>query len=154
MPPPQVQFTDFAKLRPKTSAFNFRFIVLEQLRRTRTKEGDDVTVFKVADRSGSIQLCIFGTAGRHLQPGDYGYVLNGTVNVHQGKLTAYVSRSSELRREGDFFLYPFADEPYFSASDYEPPSPVARNTPAPPPRPPPAPNRSGSGGNNVRPSRP
>lgn len=77
-----------------------------------TREGEQVRTFKVADKTGSINLCIFGEMGGYLKPGDIIRV-RGYASLFKGSLTAYVGKTGEIRRVGEFCL-PISEVPNMS----------------------------------------
>lgn len=79
------------------------FIVLEVSQRaSTTKEGIEVRTVKIADRSGSINLSVWGDQGASLQPGDICRITKGYVANWKGIPTFYVAKGGDLLKTGEF----------------------------------------------------
>ncbi|OQV18101.1 putative SOSS complex subunit B1 [Hypsibius exemplaris] len=101
---------------------NIDFMILEPNGMNRTKDGDQVWVFKVADSTASINFAVIGDAGQFLKPGDVCKVLNGFCSIFKGALTFYVGKSGTFKRTGEF-CFLISEE--VNMSLYKPPPTVA-----------------------------
>ncbi|XP_055328879.1 SOSS complex subunit B2-like [Paramacrobiotus metropolitanus] len=109
-------------LKPGAKNVNLQFMVLEQLGNCyRTKEGTELRTFRVADRSGSINFCLFGEEGQHLKPGDICRLLRGYCAMFKTYLTVYVGKGGDLKRIGEF-CFPICEEPNMSEIPFPPPA--------------------------------
>uniref|UniRef100_A0A8C3QHE4 SOSS complex subunit B2 n=1 Tax=Cyanoderma ruficeps TaxID=181631 RepID=A0A8C3QHE4_9PASS len=69
-------------IKPGLKNLNVIFIVLEIGRVTKTKDGHEVRSCKVADKTGSITICVWDEIGGLIQPGDIIRLTKGTS--HKG----------------------------------------------------------------------
>ena len=100
--PTSTGFLHIRDLKHGQKNIHLEFMILEHNGMNRTKDGDQVWVFKVADSTACINFAIIGDAGRHLKPGDICKVLNGFCSMFKGALTFYVGKSGTFRRTGEF----------------------------------------------------
>lgn len=100
----EITFIRDLKVGSKNS--NLTFIVLEVGRPTTTKEGHEIRTCRVADRSASINLSVWGELGSYIQPGDICKLTKGYVSLWKGVPTLYLGKGGELVRTGEFcFLF-------------------------------------------------
>ncbi|GAU99023.1 hypothetical protein RvY_10084 [Ramazzottius varieornatus] len=119
----EIILTALKDFKPSSKNINFITMVLEPIGVLhQTREGEQVRTFKVADKTGSINLCIFGEMGGYLKPGDIIRV-RGYASLFKGSLTAYVGKTGEIRRVGEFCL-PISEVPNMSEMNLFPPLPV------------------------------
>ena len=78
------------------------FIVLEVGRPSTTKEGHEIRTCRVADRSGTIHLSVWGEIGTYIQPGDICRLTKGYVSLWKGVPTLYMGKGGELVKTGEF----------------------------------------------------
>lgn len=125
---PVISFIPLRELKPGTKNMNVQVMILEQVGDSHyTKEGSVVRTFKVADKTGSINLCLFGENGQYLRPGDICRVLRGYCSLFKNSLTAYVGKGGEIKRIGEF-CFPICEDPNMSEMPF--PSPAfASETP-------------------------
>lgn len=84
---------------------NVIFIVLEVGQKTvLAKDGTEIRNCKIADRSASIALSIWGPLGNYIQPGDICRLYRGFVASWKGTPTLYVGKGGELTKSGEFCL--------------------------------------------------
>lgn len=74
--------TRIVDLRPGMKNVNVTFIVLQRGATTKTKEGNTVIQYLVADASGSIQASLWDEKAEALQPGDIFRVKGAYVACH------------------------------------------------------------------------
>ena len=107
-------FTLVRDMKPTARNVNFVVMVLESVGLPhRSKEGETVKTYKVADRSGSINLCVFGDNTQYIKPGDILRVKSGYTSLFKNILTAYVGKNGEMKRVGEFCLL-ISEEPFMS----------------------------------------
>ena len=97
-------FVHIRDLRHGMKNLNVEFMILEPSGMNRTKDGDQVWVFKIADSTAAIDFAVIGDAGGYLRPGDICKVLNGFCTMFKNALTFYVGKQGTFRRTGDFCL--------------------------------------------------
>lgn len=97
-----MELTHIRDLRAGAKNLNLAFIVLEIGRPCSTKEGHEIRTCKVADRSGSILLSVWGDIGTHIQCGDILRLNKGYVSLWKGIPTLYVGKGGELVKTGEF----------------------------------------------------
>lgn len=95
-------FFHIRDLRHGMKNLNVEFMILEPSGMNRTKDGDQVWVFKIADSTAAINFAVIGDAGGFLRPGDICKVLNGFCTMFKNALTFYVGKQGTFRRTGDF----------------------------------------------------
>lgn len=83
---------------------NLTCIVLEVGRPSTTKEGHEIRTCKVADRTGSIHLSVWGEIGTFVQPGDILKLIKGYCSLWKTIPTLYMGRGGELVKTGEFCL--------------------------------------------------
>ncbi|KAJ7416185.1 SOSS complex subunit B2 [Willisornis vidua] len=69
-------------IKPGLKNLNVIFIVLEIGRVTKTKDGHEVRSCKVADKTGSITICVWDEIGGLIQPGDIIRLTKGFCMVY------------------------------------------------------------------------
>ncbi|XP_076871410.1 nucleic acid binding protein 1b isoform X3 [Brachyhypopomus gauderio] len=72
----------------------------------------------VADKSGSITLCVWDEVGALLQPGDIIRLTHGYASLFKGCLTLYIGRTGDLQKIGEFCMV-FSEVPNFSEPNPE-----------------------------------
>lgn len=97
-PPPIDRFestTVIAKLEPNQRQINLLVIVLRiQANPQKTREGHEIHSFKVADRTGSVTLNVWNTAGKLISPGDIIRLQNCLTQVFKNELCVKPGRSN------------------------------------------------------------
>ena len=107
------EYTPIRNLKPGMKDLTLMFIALEVGRPNQTKDGHEVRTVKVADKTGSVNLSLWGEPGKHLQSGDIVRMTKGYINVWKGCLTLYVGKSGEFYKLGEFCLL-FSETPFMS----------------------------------------
>lgn len=97
-----MEFTFIRDLRVGIKNINLTFIVLEVGRPSTTKEGHEIRTCRVADRSGTIHLSVWGEIGNHILPSDICRLIKGYVSLWKGVPTLYVGKGGELVKTGEF----------------------------------------------------
>ncbi|CAF1017063.1 unnamed protein product [Adineta steineri] len=113
-PPPIDRFeptTAIAKLEPNQRQINLLVIVLRiQANPQKTREGHEIHSFKVADRTGSVTLNVWNTAGKLISPGDIIRLQNCLTQVFKNELCVKPGRITKV---GEFMM-DFKEEPDMS----------------------------------------
>lgn len=104
--PPADRFeptTVIGKLEPNQRQINLLVIVLRiQANPQKTREGHEIHSFKVADRTGSVTLNVWNTAGQMIAPGDILRLQNCITQVFKNELCVKPGRSETIaRRRGE-----------------------------------------------------
>ena len=90
-----------AKLEPNQRQISLLVIVLRiQANPQKTREGHEIHSFKVADRTGSVTLNVWNTAGQLISPGDILRLQNCITQVFKNELCVKPGRSKRERRRG------------------------------------------------------
>lgn len=97
-----MDLTFIRDLRIGVKNVNLQFIVLEVGRPSTTKEGHEIRTCRIADRSGTIHLSVWGEIGNHIQPGDILKLTKGYVSLWKSILTLYMGKGGELIKMGEF----------------------------------------------------
>lgn len=104
------------------------FIVLDVGRPSTTKEGHEIRTCRVADKSGSINLSVWGELGAFIQPGDILRLTKAYVALWKSVPTLYLGKGGELVKTGEFSLVfseiPNMSEPIPSQAPEENPAPL------------------------------
>nr|XP_051682147.1 SOSS complex subunit B2-like [Oryctolagus cuniculus] len=80
---------------------------------TKTKDGHEVRLCKVADKMGSITISVWDEIGGLIQPGDIIQLTRGYVSTWKGCLTLYTGMGDELQKIGEFCMV-YSEVPNFS----------------------------------------
>jgi ssDNA-binding replication factor A large subunit len=96
---------------------NCTFIVLQRGSTTKTKDGNTVVQYLVADASGSIQASFWDEKAEALQPGDIFRVKGGYTTIFKTSMVLYCSRNGVLERLGEFTMV-FTEEPKMSEVEW------------------------------------
>lgn len=91
-------------LKVGTKNINLQFIILEVGPPSITKEAHEIRTCKVADRTGCINLSVWGELGTHLQPSDICRLTKGYISLWKGTPTLYIGKGGELVKSGDFCM--------------------------------------------------
>ncbi|XP_027492599.1 SOSS complex subunit B2 [Chiroxiphia lanceolata] len=105
-------------IKPGLKNLNVIFIVLEIGRVTKTKDGHEVRSCKVADKTGSITICVWDEIGGLIQPGDILRLTKGYASLWKGCLTLYTGRGGELHKIGEFCMV-YSEVPNYSEPNSE-----------------------------------
>ncbi|KAI2797884.1 SOSS complex subunit B1 [Blomia tropicalis] len=93
---------------------NMHVIVLEQVgNRHITKDNHEIRTYRVADRTGSINLCIWDEAGLAVAPSDILRITRSYVASYKGCPTVYIGRGGRVMKVGEF-CFLFSELPYMS----------------------------------------
>lgn len=94
-------------------SLSITFIILDIGRPTVTKGGHEVRTCKVADHSGSINLCLWDEPGTCVQQSDICKITRGYVSLWKGCPTLYTGKGGDIQKVGEFCL-PFSETPFMS----------------------------------------
>ncbi|XP_054156186.1 SOSS complex subunit B1-B-like [Oppia nitens] len=93
-------------------------IVLDIGRPNTTKDDHEIRTVKLADRTGSINVCVWDEPGVYLQPGDICRITKGYVSLWKGCLTLYTGKVGKIQKIGDYCMV-FAELPNMSEPNTE-----------------------------------
>lgn len=71
---------------------------------TKTKDGHEVRCLKVADRTGSVNISLWGKDGQLLEPGDICMARNCFCNLWRQCPTVYIGKSGSIARVGSIMM--------------------------------------------------
>ncbi|CAF1225055.1 unnamed protein product [Adineta ricciae] len=115
--PPKDRFeptTVVGKLEPNQRQINLVVIVLRiQANPQKTREGHEIHSFKVADRTGSVTLNVWNTAGQLISPGDILRLQNCITQVFKNELCVKPGRSGIITKIDEFTM-DFKEDPDMS----------------------------------------
>lgn len=97
-----MEFTFIRDLKVGIKNVALTFIVLEVGRPSTTKEGHEIRTCRIADRSGTIHLSVWGEIGSFIQSGDICRLTKGYVSLYKCIPTLYVGKGGELVKTGEF----------------------------------------------------
>ncbi|CAD5121971.1 DgyrCDS10427 [Dimorphilus gyrociliatus] len=89
------------------------FIILEIGKPNKTKDGHEVRSFKVADKTGVINLSVWDQYGELLQTGDICRLVRGYASYFKGALTLYHGKQGYIIKVGEFNMI-FSETPNMS----------------------------------------
>nr|CAB3264184.1 SOSS complex subunit B1-like [Phallusia mammillata] len=89
---------------PQAKNLQMKVIVLHIGNSYKTKDGLEVRSCKVADKTGSINLSIWGEHGSFIQPGDILALSRCYAVLFKNCLTLYVGKLGSLTKVGDFCM--------------------------------------------------
>lgn len=98
----EMEFTFIRDLKVGIKNVALTFIALEVGRPSTTKEGHEIRTCRIADRSGTIHLSVWGEIGSFIQPGDICRLTKGYVSLYKCIPTLYVGKGGELVKTGEF----------------------------------------------------
>ena len=85
--------------------FTINVIVIAQESKFTTKDNQLVSHYKVADKTASISLVIFGEKGAFVKPGDILNIKGAYTDVHKGRLCLYYNKShGDVVKVGEFCM--------------------------------------------------
>lgn len=85
--PPKLLVRD---LRPNMPhQFTIEVIVVKEETRFNTKDGSQVAHFRVADKTGSITLVMFGDKSKFVKPVDILRIKNAYTDIHKFRMCLY-----------------------------------------------------------------
>ncbi|XP_074595171.1 SOSS complex subunit B2 [Brevipalpus obovatus] len=99
-----MELTLVRDLKPGLKNINIQFIVLEIGNTSMTKDGHRVRTFKVADKTGSINLSVWDEPGNLIQPGDICKITKGYASIWKGSLTLYSGKGGEIQKVSEFCM--------------------------------------------------
>ncbi|XP_065324291.1 SOSS complex subunit B2-like isoform X2 [Gordionus sp. m RMFG-2023] len=112
--PPEPLFTLIKDIKPGLKNLYVKFIVLEIVGKPNiTKDGHSVKTFKIADKTGSINISVWDEPGELLQGGDIVKLHKGYTSIWKGCLTLYVGKGGEILKIGEFCMI-FSELPNMS----------------------------------------
>ncbi|XP_046915550.1 SOSS complex subunit B1-B [Dermatophagoides farinae] len=103
-------------LKPQMSKINLIGIVIEVVTRYLTKDNHDIRLFRIADRTGTINVCIYDEPGTYIQTGDICRLTRCYTSTHKGSLTVYLGRNGKITKIGEFCMS-FVESPNMSEPD-------------------------------------
>ena len=106
------------ELHPQAKNLQMRLIVLHVANSYKTKDGNEVRSCKVADKTGSINLSIWGDFGNYIQPGDILSLSRCYAVLFKNSLTLYVGKHGTLTKTGEFCMT-FSEVPDLSEPNPE-----------------------------------
>lgn len=90
-------------IRPQMTHFNLHSIVLQVAPGSyKTKEGNQVRTCRIADKSGSINLSVWGDYCNLVQAGDILLLTKCYSVVFKNHLTVYIGKAGLMRKMGEF----------------------------------------------------
>ena len=92
------------ELHPQAKNLQMQVVVLHVSNSYKTKDGHEVRSCKVADKTGSINLSIWGEYGNHVQPGDILSLSRSYASLFKNSLTLYVGKHGSLTKTGEFCM--------------------------------------------------
>ncbi|CAG2108676.1 unnamed protein product [Medioppia subpectinata] len=110
--------TQIRDLKHGMKSISLIAIVLEVGRPNTTKDDHEIRTCKIADRSGSINVCVWDEPGLHLQSGDICRVVKGYTSLWKGSLTLYTGKVGKIQKISDFCLV-FSEMPNMSEPNPE-----------------------------------
>jgi len=100
-------------LYPQAKNLQMKVIILHVGNSYKTKDGLEVRSCKVADKSGSINLSVWGDHGNYIQPGDILSLCRCYSVLFKNCLTLYVGKFGSLTKIGEFCMV-FSETPDMS----------------------------------------
>lgn len=110
--------THIKDVRPGMKNLKMKIIVLQVNNPYKTKDGNEVRSCKVADKSGSVNISIWGDDGNYVQPGDILQITRGYGTLFKNCLTLYVGKGGTLIKTGEF-CFTFNEVPDMSEPNQE-----------------------------------
>lgn len=102
-------------LTPMMSQFNLYVIVIAAKGNTyTTNDGKEVKGYKVGDKTGCVDISVWGEYCQLIEPGDILLMHNCYAKLYRNKLTVYRSKTGKITKLGEFTLL-FNDQPDMSA---------------------------------------
>lgn len=111
-------YTYIKDVRPGMKSLKMKIIILQVGNPYKTKDGNEVRSCKVADKSGCINISIWGEDGNHIQPGDIMTLTRGYGTLFKSCLTLYMGKGGTLLKSGEFCML-FTEVPDFSEHNPE-----------------------------------
>ncbi|CAK8685566.1 unnamed protein product [Clavelina lepadiformis] len=105
-------------LFPQAKNLQLKVIVLNVGNSYKTKDGNEVRSCKVADKTGSVNLSIWGDYGNHVQPSDILSLSRCYAVLFKNSLTLYVGKFGSLTKIGEFCMT-FSEAPDLSEPNPE-----------------------------------
>lgn len=91
-------------LVPQAKNLHMKVMVLTVSNSYKTKDGNEVRSCKVADKTGSINLSMWGEYGNHVQPSDILSLNRCYAVLFKNCLTLYVGKLGSLVKVGEFCM--------------------------------------------------
>jgi len=102
-------------LSPMMSQFNLYVIVIAAKGNTyTTNDGKEVKGYKVGDKSGCVDISVWGEYCQLIEPGDILLMQNCYAKLYRNKLTVYRSKTGKITKMGEFMML-FNEQPDMSA---------------------------------------
>jgi len=108
-------------LKPGMKGFNVQFIVVDKVETTKTRDGQIIQVFLVADAGAAIHLSLWGAVGDAVRLGDILRLNGGWCDLHHQSLHLYIAKGGRLFRAGHFSML-FNESPNLSLHKWPLPS--------------------------------
>lgn len=116
--PKSAGITYVKDVRPGMKNLKMKIIVLQVNNPYKTKDGNEVRSCKVADKTGSVNISIWGDDGNYVQCGDILQITRGYGTLFKNCLTLYVGKGGTLVRTGEF-CFTFNEAPDISEPNQE-----------------------------------
>jgi len=91
-------------LYPTSRNLSLKVIVIQVSNSYKTKDGNEVRSCKVADKTGSVNLSIWGEYGNFVQPSDILSLSRCYAVMFKNSLTLYVGKQGTMKRVGEFCM--------------------------------------------------
>jgi hypothetical protein len=115
---PRVNLVLVKDMNPMNRNFDCEVIVLQkESEPNRTREGDLISRFIVADRTASIVLSVWGEQGADIRNGDILRITGVDNKLRKGHLQLSTSKTCKIRRVGQD-TFPFVEKPNMSEVEY------------------------------------
>lgn len=111
-------FTFIKDIRPGMKGLKMKLIVLDVGSSYKTKDGNEVRSCKVADKTGSVNISIWGDYGNFIQSGDIILLTRSYSTLFKNCLTLYVGKGGTLTKTGEFCML-FSEHPDLSEPNSE-----------------------------------
>ena len=105
-------------LHPQAKNLQMKLIVLQVSGSYKTKDGNEVRSCKVADKTGCINLSLWGECGNYVQPGDILSLSRSYAVLFKNSLTLYVGKHGSMNKVGEFCMT-FSEMPDLSEPNPE-----------------------------------
>lgn len=110
----QQVFTSIQDLKPGLTHQNLYCMVLHVAPNSyKTKEGKEVRTCKIADKTGSVNLSVWGENCNAVQPSDILVLNRCYTTLFKSHMTVYIGKGGSIRKVGEFCMV-FNDLPDMS----------------------------------------
>ncbi|CAG0894629.1 unnamed protein product [Cyprideis torosa] len=113
------EITDIRDVRHGAKGlFHIFCIVLDVGHPMITKDGNEVRLCKVADKTGSISAGLWNEKGKYLEPGNIIHMTKVYAQFYKNSLTLYLTKAGSIIKVGDFTML-FSELPFLSEPNAE-----------------------------------